>query len=331
LTFVAGTGWKIFRIYTGQYRKFNHMLLHPQKGIGMLRVTATLSILVATVIGRSRLYTLLGSDRARCVIQELLCDLSGIARYTNGETIQPNEDKLMCVFGSADDAVVAAASMHQFIGLRFQPMWNDRQALGLEIRIGTGTVLREESNLSGEAVNWALNLKTIAEPHRTLVSDTTVQYLSREHKDLTRRVGQWAATGRSGLQSVYEYYGYEEDITLALERQPEPQKMETLDIIHGPQIMTMGATRPVIAIGRSAENDLLLKYPRVSRKHARIEKRRDKFVLVDTSSNGTYVKIGDLDIICVKQDEILLIGKGIICPGRKASSRSPGAIHFTLR
>jgi len=66
-------------------------------------------------------------------------------------------------------------------------------------------------------------------------------------------------------------------------------------------------------------------------KHARIENRQGKFVLVDTSSNGTYVKIGDLDVICVKHDEIPLIGKGIICPGRNASSSSPGAIHFTPR
>jgi predicted component of type VI protein secretion system len=28
-----------------------------------------------------------------------------------------------------------------------------------------------------------------------------------------------------------------------------------------------------------------------SRMHARIERRRDKFVLVDQSSNGTYVRI----------------------------------------
>ena len=201
----------------------------------------------------------------------------------------------------------------------------------MEIRIGTGTVLREDNDLFGEAVDWALDLKTMMDPHRILISDTTFQYLSGEHKNLTCKVGRWPATGRIGMQSVYEYIGYEEEATLALERQMEPQKMETLDIVHGPVIMTVSAMRPVIAIGRSAENDLLLKYPRVSRKHARIEKHRDKFVLVDTSFNGTYVKIGDLDIICVKHDEIPLIGKGIICPGRKASSSSPGAIHFALR
>jgi len=286
---------------------------------------------VATVIGRSRLYRLLGSDRARFVVREIFCDLSGIARNIKGETMHTNEDKLICAFESADDAVAAAAGMHQFIGSRPPAVWDDRQALGLEIRIATGTVLREDSDLFGEAVDWPRNLKTVAEPHRTLVSDTTVQYLSKKHKELIRKVGRWPVAGHGGMQSVYEYIGSEDDITLALERQPEPQKMETLDIIYGPLIMTMGATRPVITIGRSAGNDLLLKFPRVSRRHARIEKRRDSFVLVDTSSNGTYVKIGDLDILCIKHNEIPLIGKGIICPGRKASSSSPGAIHFALR
>jgi pSer/pThr/pTyr-binding forkhead associated (FHA) protein len=95
--------------------------------------------------------------------------------------------------------------------------------------------------------------------------------------------------------------------------------------------MTMDADCSVIRIGRLAENDLILSYPRVSRKHARIENRQGKFILVDTSTNGTYVKIGDLNTIHVLRDEIPLIGKGTISPGRNAASSSPGAIHFTIR
>ncbi len=297
----------------------------------MLTATATLSILVAKLIGRFSLCRLLGDEAARCLMSALIFDLTGIARNANGETMQKTEDKLVCTFVSADDAVVAAATMHQVIGSRPELMGDECRSLGLEIRISTGTVLREGNTLSGEPVDWAMNLDAMAQPGRILVSDTTVQYLSRPHKNLTRMAGRWPVAGHSGMQNVYEYIGYEEDITLAQEHQPAAKKMEMLDIIHGPVVVTMGAARPAIAIGRSAENDLILKYPRVSRKHARIENRQGKFVLVDTSFNGTYVKIGDLDVICVKHDEILLIGQGIICPGRKASSSSPGAIHFTLR
>ncbi len=297
----------------------------------MLRATATLSILVAKVIGRSKLCSLLGDDAARCAMRALILDLIGVARNANGESIRNTDDKLVCAFVAADDAVVAAARMHQFMGSRPELMWNEHHSLGLDIRIGTGTVLREGNWLSGETVNWAMNLNTMTKPYHTLVSDTTVQYLSRIHKNQTRLVGQRPAAGHSGMQSVFEYIGYEEDITLAMECQPASKKPELLDVIHGPMIVTLGAAHPVIAIGRSAENDLVLKYPRVSRKHARIENRQGKFVLVDTSSNGTFVKIGELDAICIKHDEIPLIGWGIICPGREASSSSPGAIHFTPR
>jgi adenylate cyclase len=297
----------------------------------MHRVTATLSVLVAKVVDHSRLCRDLGRDRARLVIGELFCDLAGVARSTNGETLQATEDRMISVFMSADDAVAAAATMHRLAGARPQTVGHERQSLGLDIRIATGTVLREGGRLFGEAVNWAMDLETGLGPHRTLISETTVQYLSREKKNLACLSDRRPCAGGRGMQKAYEYTGDEEDITWAVECQPTPPSLEELDIILGPVVMTMGEACPLVTIGRLPENDLFLKYPRVSRKHARIEKRPGKFVLVDTSFNGTYVQIGNLDIICVKHAEIALIGNGIICPGRKASSSSPGAIHFALR
>jgi adenylate cyclase len=297
----------------------------------MLRIAATQSILVATVCELSRIQKILDGNQFRFVIGELFCDLSGIARNFDGETTQTTEDKLMLAFGSADNAVVAAATMHQFVATHPQPMLPEAPYIGLEIRIGTGTVLREDGRLSGDAVQWAMHTTATCTPHRTLVSDTTVQYLSRKYKDRVHFLGRWSSKVGHKLQNVFEYVGDDEDTTLAQELMHTPARMEALDIMHGPVVMTVDTHCPVVRIGRLAENDLILCYPRVSRKHAKIENRQGKFVLVDTSSNGTYVKIGDLDTIHVLQDEILLIGKGTISPGRIAASSSPGAIHFTVR
>ncbi len=45
-----------------------------------------------------------------------------------------------------------------------------------------------------------------------------------------------------------------------------------------------------IRIGRHAENDLVLESDRVSRKHARVFRREDRFLVEDLgSSNGTFV------------------------------------------
>jgi adenylate cyclase len=297
----------------------------------MHHITATQSILVAAVCELSRIYKVLGSDQFQYMIDQLFCDLSGIARNLDGETIQTTEDMLLCAFSSADAAVAAATTMHRFVATHPQPALQNAPCLGLEIRIGTGTVLREGDRLCGEAVRWAQQASASCTPHRTLVSETTMQYLSRANKNRTHFMARWPTEEHLKFQSVFEYVGDEEDTTLAQEFLLPPARMEVLDIIHGRVVLTVDANRPVIRIGRLAENDLILNYPRVSRKHAKIENRRGKFSLVDTSSNGTYVTIGDLDAIHVIRDEIPLIGKGIISPGRKATSSSPGAIHFTVR
>jgi adenylate cyclase len=297
----------------------------------MLRIAATQSILVVTVCELPWIRKMLHCDQFRGMIGELFCDLSGIARHLGGKTAPADEDKLMLSFSSADDAVAAAVMMHQFVATRFQPMLSEATCLGLEIRIGTGTVLREDNRLTGDAVQWALNTAAACSPHRTLLSDTTFQYLSMENKKRANLLGSRAAAGRRKMQGVYEFVGDDAGITLARELVHGPTDMEALDIVHGPAVLTIDADRPVISIGRLAENDLILSYPRVSRKHARIENRQGKFILVDTSTNGTYVKIGDLNTIHVLRDEIPLIGKGTISPGRNAASSSPGAIHFTIR
>jgi adenylate cyclase len=297
----------------------------------MHRITTTQSILAATICGFSRFHKMPSSDQSLSTMGQLFCNLASIARNLDGEIVQTAEDQLMCAFASADAAVAAATMMHQFVAFHPQPALQNASGSGLEIRIGTGTVLREGDHLSGDAVQWAMYGAASCTPHRTLISETTMQYLSRANKNRTHFLARWPAKERLKFQSIFEYIGDEEDTTLAPDIMQTPVRMEVLDIIHGPVVMTMDENCPIIRIGRLAENDLILNYPRVSRKHAKIENRRGKFALVDTSSNGTYVTIGDLDTILVIRDEIPLIGKGIISPGRKAASSSPGAIHFTIR
>jgi adenylate cyclase len=297
----------------------------------MLRIAGTQSILAVTVCEHPRIRKIQLHDRARGMIGELFSELYGIARLLGGESAQTAEDKLILSFGSADDAVTAAAMMHQYAATHHQPLLQGQAFLGLHIRIGTGTVLREGDRLTGEAVQWALYSAATCTQHCTLVSETTYHYLSIENKCRAQLLCCRAAEAGHEKQSVYEFIGDDAGSTLAQELAHAPAAREALDIVHGAVVMTMNTDFRVIRIGRLAENDLILSYPRVSRKHAKIENRQGKFVLVDTSTNGTYVKIGNLDTIHVLRDEMPLIGKGTISPGRKAASSSPGAIHFTVR
>ena len=49
--------------------------------------------------------------------------------------------------------------------------------------------------------------------------------------------------------------------------------------------------------------------------HAHIERRRDKFVLVDHSSNGTYVTMENEPEIALRREEIVLRGHGHVSFG----------------
>jgi adenylate cyclase len=298
----------------------------------MQESTLNRSVLFADIAGSSRMYELLGDDKARRMIMTLLSDLSDVARKNNGESLRTYGDEMMCAFVSADDAVVAAATMHQVIDARPSAKWGQLESIGLYIRIDTGTVIRVGNKLFGDAVNSAAKMKTLAKPGQTLLSETTLIYLSEENKRLTRFVGKLPIKGKTGTFDIFEYIHEEEDATLVMEFPTlvKPSN-EVMELTHADALLIVDEERSTISIGRLPANDLVLKYAGVSRMHAKVEHRRGKFVLIDASSNGTYIYMTNRDTVYLKHDELQLYGEGIICPGRTATPNSPGALHFTIR
>ncbi len=297
----------------------------------MQESTLNRSILFADIAGSSRIYELLGDDQARRLIMELLSDLSDVARKYNGDFLRTYGDEMMCAFSSADDAVVAAASMHQIVEARPPVKWGQIDSIGLYIRIDSGTVIQVGNKLFGDAVNSAAKMKTLAKPYQTLISEATLNYLSDEHRRLTRYVGKLPIKGKSGTYDIFEYIHEEEEATLVMELPSEdPVSPTTLEVHCGDTHFIVDENRPTLTIGRLPANDLVLKYAGVSRMHAKIEHRKGKFALIDASSNGTYVHIAGREAVFLKHDELQLHGRGIICPGRSATADSPGAIHYTI-
>ena len=54
--------------------------------------------------------------------------------------------------------------------------------------------------------------------------------------------------------------------------------------------VTVGEGRKSATLGRAEDNDVVVKGNLISRIHARIEINRNKFVLIDQSTNGTFVQ-----------------------------------------
>lgn len=84
-----------------------------------------------------------------------------------------------------------------------------------------------------------------------------------------------------------------------------------------------------ITIGRADENDVVVNGHLSSRLHARIVIGRSNFVLIDQSTNGTFVRTGDGEDLFVHHDILQLKGQGMIGLGCLPERGSQHTIHFT--
>ena len=81
-------------------------------------------------------------------------------------------------------------------------------------------------------------------------------------------------------------------------------------------------------MGRADDNDLVVKGNLISRIHARVEMRRGRFILIDQSTNGTFLENAQGEETFIRRDSTELTGEGIIGLGRVAKPGTPLAVHF---
>ncbi len=86
--------------------------------------------------------------------------------------------------------------------------------------------------------------------------------------------------------------------------------------------------RKSVNLGRADDNDLVIKGNLISRIHAKVELSRGKFVLVDQSTNGTFLQNVQGDETFVRRDSTELGGEGTIGLGRAEEPGTSMAIHY---
>jgi predicted component of type VI protein secretion system len=102
-----------------------------------------------------------------------------------------------------------------------------------------------------------------------------------------------------------------------------------LKLVFGSRELWFDATGGnALRLGRDAACDIVIVDPRVSRQHARIEKRRDKFMLIDQSANGTYVAVNGEAEICLRREELVLRASGRICVGHRTGDADAIVVEF---
>lgn len=287
------------------------------------------AILFADVVGSTQLYDEYGDTRASETVAVCLDVMKDATHQFSGTVIKTIGDEVMSTFPTVDDAMAAASQMQASIGE--ENTSEDRIPVSIRIGCHYGPVVQERNDIFGAAVHTANRMTSQAKAGQIVISGPTVDRLSDEWRAQTRQIDVATVRGRIDEVALFELVWQPEEATSMLptiEWENRARKASRLTLSFRGTTVVVNDQRKNINLGRAEDNDLVVKGNLISRIHARVEMRRGKFVLVDQSTNGTFLQSAGGEEIFVRRDTTELAGSGVIGLGRVAKPGTPLAIHY---
>jgi len=295
--------------------------------------TSQLTILFADIAGSTRLYDTYGDFKARELISSCLSQLKELARENDGTVIKTIGDEIMCTFQTPDQAAETARQMHEEIS--FNPTMAQAN---IHMRIGFhhGDVISEPGDVFGDAVNVAARMVELAKGDQIITNKETLSQMKVALRRRARVVDRTRVRGKDEILEIHELiWGKPEQMTMSSSFTEEMMASLTtekdfLQIRYLQHRILVDHERPILTMGRGVANHLIVDDPLVSRMHARIELQRHRFMLIDESTNGTFLKIENQETLFLRRDRVRLYGEGLIGLGQKVGEDAPLAIRFKL-
>ncbi|HVY22314.1 MAG TPA: adenylate/guanylate cyclase domain-containing protein [Steroidobacteraceae bacterium] len=290
-----------------------------------------LAILFADVVGSTHIYEVMGDARARDMILMCVDIMRSATELHEGTVIKTIGDEIMATFPTADEALNAASQMQHEIRAHAELKVED-QPIAIRIGCHFGPVVLENRDIFGAAVHTANRMTSQAKAGQIMISGAMAQRLAPEWRSSVRQIDVTMLKGKSNEEELYEVLWQKEDATsmlpsLALGSMRDKQKSRLRLQYQGMELLLTDG-RPGINIGRAEENDVVIKGNLISRLHARIECNRNKFVLIDQSTNGTFVLSQSGEESFVRRDSLQLKGEGMIGFGKSPDASSPQHLRF---
>jgi adenylate cyclase len=291
------------------------------------------TVLFADVAGSARLRDKLGAGEAQWAIDRCLKRMERSVEIFSGHLLKMVETELMAVFATADAAFQAAIEMKQRVD-DLPPV----SGIKLQIRVGftLAPSVGGDNALDVEALKLAARLVGMAAPGQLLTSSLLHAGLSRPLQQATRDLGPASLGGAfPGVRAVEACAPATQaaapppspSAARAVE-EPQPKKSARLLLRYDNEVVILDDKRVSVSLGREVGNGIVVKSHRVSRNHARIDKRGDSFVLTDTSTNGSYLTEQGKPELPLRREECEIKGKGIISFAAPAASPEADCLEF---
>ncbi|HEX5392252.1 MAG TPA: adenylate/guanylate cyclase domain-containing protein [Rhodocyclaceae bacterium] len=271
-------------------------------------------LVFADVANSTGLYERLGDGPALRAVEHCLSLVTQVAASYGGQLVKTIGDEVMLAFPSADRGLLAACEMQQRVAA--EPPFSGAK---LAVRIGAhwGPVIEEKSDYFGDTVNTAARLTDLAKAEQIIVSAEALAAVPVALRPSARPLATLNVRGKQEPLSVVEVlWRGDVELTLVADRpSPAVAHRAALRLSHRGKEWLLDAAHPRITIGRERDNDLAVSDGRASRHHALVELRQDNVVLIDQSTNGTYVASGTGGFV-LHREETVLRGQGHLSFGQ---------------
>jgi len=291
-----------------------------------------LAILFADVVGSTRIYEVMGDARARDMILTCVEIMRTATELNQGTVIKTIGDEIMATFPSADSALNAGSRMQHDIRTH-SGLLVEGQPIAIRIGCHFGPVVLENRDIFGAAVHTANRMTSQAKAGQIMITAAMVDRLAPEWRSAVRQIDVATLRGKANEDELFEVLWQKEDATsmlpaLALGVAGRDKRPRRLRVKTQGQELLLDERRTSITMGRAEENDIVIKGNLISRLHARIELSRNKILLVDQSTNGTFVTSREGEESFVRRDSMQLKGEGMIGLGRAPDGTATQTVRF---
>ena len=285
------------------------------------------AVLFVDVSGSTKLYDTAGDAVAVEAIDKCIMLFRKKTEEHKGRVIKTIGDEVMSVFPNAGEATEAAIEMQY--GIDEFPLVAGTK-LGIRIGFHAGPVVDRDGDVFGDTVNLAARLTGLATRGQIITSRESVNQLPAMLKSSCRQLYSIPVKGKAEEVMLCEVFWQqsEEATTMASLRTVVQAPKETRLWLkyRGKEIVLTG-DRNTVALGRDAGSDLVIQDRMASRMHCNIERRLNKFALIDHSANGTFLKVGAENEIMLRREEIVLRESGVIAFGQ-SSAKTEELVEF---
>ena len=243
--------------------------------------------------------------------------VSEAAKRNGGKVVKTVRNCIVVTFTAVESAHRAARIIQ--LALRNGPV---RVKCGMHV----GAVITTNDDIFGDTVKVAEHVLAHAGAGEILMTAKCVEALPAAQRASVRLVD---TTSIAGLPEWIELHRVLSDVEAAAPAQaPADETPVALVLTYKGSSMRIAAGDEPFAMGREASCSLRLASALASRNHATICWRDGRFVLMDSSGNGTYVIDGSGEELHISRREHVLQGHGRLSLGMHCEGNTRDIIEY---